>query len=210
MALRWLLLLATACGTAPPVSYGDPLGAPALESLPELPPRPLTAHMRASLAESRRLLAWRPPRLPDDFSHASLNAWTEHELDPWLADKMRAIERAEMDLDRAAMETYPQRVIAAALVGLLYEDLARVIENLPPPDELLDEPALLLAYRDVCEAKALPFRMSARRGYRRCAFVAQAGDEYAGFMRFCTERDEVLEPRYTGTGTELRVDRDIR
>lgn len=210
MDLRWLLLFATACGTAPPVSYGDPHAAPALEALPDFPARPLTSHMRESLAESRRLLAWRPPRLPEDFSHASLEAWTERELDPWLAEKTRAVERAELDLDRAATETYPQRVIAAALIGLLYEDLARVIENLPPPDELLDEPALLLVYRDVCEAKALPLRLNARRGYRRCAFVAQAGDEYAGFMRFCTERDEILEPRYDGMGTELRVDTDVR
>jgi hypothetical protein len=201
-----LLPLALGCAGAAPIAFGDPQAPPAIEALPPLPADHVSAGMRASLELSERVLAIRPPRLPDDFSSASLTAWCDGELERWLADKMRAIEEAEAELVTAARESYSQRVITAALIGLLYEDVARVIENVPPPDELLDEPAMLLVYRDVYEAKALPFRQSARRGYRRCAFNAQAGDRYAGWSRFCSERDAELEPRYTGTGTELRVE----
>ncbi|MEM1413337.1 MAG: hypothetical protein AAGH15_00475 [Myxococcota bacterium] len=210
-----LLSLACAHGAPPPPAYvdGDPAGPPALEAMPAHP-----AGGRPPGMSETMVFAWTlseqafdlpdPPPAPMDPTVAAVEAWTAQHLQPWLGDKNRMVEAARRELDVAADEIIEQRIVAGALVGLLYEDVARVLLSIPVPQEIADEePEIREAYEYVVESQAEPFLAHSRAAYRACAGNSRVEERFAAFERFCSQRRANLpltrDERAEGTVLEV-------
>jgi len=193
------LLLAAGCG--PGLQYRDgPLNPgqvecdPSMECLPDpdIEEASMTRLMRFgwTLAEESFLVP--PPPTPDDQSAGSLESWSEQVLSPWIQRKTHTIEVARRELDRAAEQMHRQRIMGGAIVGLMYEDIARVLTSIPPPSELDDEPEIRRVYRNVLRSQARPYLEQARQAYRACAQNAIRPSSMRHWSRFCSARQEQL------------------
>jgi len=191
------LLLALGCasggGTPDPATSGAPDDPPTMECLPEVP-----ASTRGAFSQSMRF-AWRLSEdafeLPDptppspDSDTRTVQGWTEGPLQEWLHQKNRLVEAARAELNIAAEESHDQRTLAGALVGLLYEDVARVLLQVPLPRDLAnEEPIVIEAFRDVVEAQARPYLEHAKRAFRACAMNAQPHAHLHAWTHFCSAR----------------------
>ncbi|MFK7989877.1 MAG: hypothetical protein AB8I08_27910 [Sandaracinaceae bacterium] len=190
-------LLLVGCGPAMrsgPLNPGRASASPSMECLPDpdVPDAELSRTMRfgLQLAEQSFLIA--APPAPDDRSAANLEVWSTDILGPWLQRKTHTIEAARRELDTAAEQTHRQRIIGGAIVGLMYEDLARVLRAVPPPAELEDEPEIQEMFRDTMRGQARPFLEHARRAYSACAQNAVRPDGMRHWSRFCRERGDQL------------------
>lgn len=114
--------------------------------------------------------------------------WADSELAAWLHRKQKSVEAARNELDAAAAESHPQRILAGALVGLLYEDVSRTLLTVPVPQELASDPEILTIYREVRQAQASPFLEHARRAYQACAQNAQPHETFTRWERYCESR----------------------
>ena len=106
-----------------------------------------------------------------------------------------------------------QRIIGGAIVGLMYEDVARVLRSIPTPDELLDEPEIREMHRDILRSQARPFLEHARRAYHACARNATEPPGMNHWVRFCRGRHDRLPERDRLEGpapgeTQVEVIRD--
>ena len=54
------------------------------------------------------------------------------------------------------MQNHRQRIVAGALVGLVYEDIARTLLTVPVPAELDSEPEITEAFRELLLKQAEP------------------------------------------------------
>ncbi|MCB9593819.1 MAG: hypothetical protein H6719_13885 [Sandaracinaceae bacterium] len=196
------LLLLSACGPGMAMRSGplDPGRAetdPSMECLPEpdMEQASMSRHMRFgwTLAEQSFLIP--PPEAPDDQSAESLEAWSSQVLAPWLERKTHTIESARAELDQAAEENHRQRIMGGAIVGLMYEDVARVLRSIPAPRELDDEPEIQEIYRNVMTSQARPFLEHARRAYGACAQNGIQPSSMRHWSRFCSAREERLPGR---------------
>ncbi len=216
----WILFVVVACGGAhggpeEPDSEpleGDPDAPPSMEALPS------DARVPAEFSERMRF-AWtltaesfeleRPPRPPIEARMQELQEWSDGELQRWLEQKNRLVEAARAELNVAAEETHAQRVWAGALVGLMYEDIARVLFDVPMPIELRREPDIARVYREVVVAQARPYLEHARRAYRACELNGRRqGSALRNWSRFCEERrvrlpDLDLVPGESSTTVEV-------
>ena len=172
--------LALACGggEVQVVAPGDAFAEPSMEALPSI------GQSRESLSETMRF-AWQlteesfelaaPHPPPRGASHAELEQWSDSELERWLHAKNRLC-----------------RVWAGALVGLMYEDVARVLLDVPMPRELASEPEIADVYREVVAAQAAPYLDHARRAYRACHLNGRRVDRLRPWSRFCADRRDRL------------------
>lgn len=191
-------LLAVACGASAPTSVlpGDANAIPSMECLPgrgvetaELSERARFAWL---LAEQTFELE-RPHPAPRGATHDELQAWSESELRGWLRQKSQLVEAARAELDLVAEEEHRQRVWSGALVGLMYEDVARTLLDVPLPRELLDEPEIATAFRDVVRAEAAPYLEHARRAFRACRLNGRnRSADLATWAEFCGDREDQL------------------
>lgn len=187
------------CASGPEMRTGslDPGMAespPRMECLPDpdVQEGALTSHMRFgwSLAEESFLVP--PPEPPRDRTAQNLSVWSEEVLQPWIARKTHTVEAARRELDQAAEESHRQRIMGGAIVGLMYEDIARVLRSIPPPEELATEPEIREIYRDILRGQARPFLEHARRAYSACAQNAVHPASMRHWSRFCSARQERL------------------
>jgi hypothetical protein len=199
-ALQISLALAVAgCGhpDVPPrvLDTGDVVNRPSVQVLPlDRPERPLSRRMQFALALAEQSLSVSPPPLPPGRSAREIERWTSETLRPWVAEKSHAVEVARAELDAAADETHGQLIMAGALVGLLYEDVARHLAAVPLPDDLIGEPEIAAIYRDVVDFHVSPWREHARRAYLACAQNAIQPPSMRGWSAFCAGRAERLPP----------------
>lgn len=202
LATVLLCLLGPGCGPGVAMrggtlSPGRAESDPSMECLPDpdIEQASMTRHMRFgwTLAEESFLVP--PPAAPDDQSSESLEAWSSQVLAPWLERKTHTIEAARRELDLAAEETHRQRIMGGAIVGLMYEDVARVLASIPPPAELDDEPEIQELYRGVLTSEARPFLEHARRAYSACAQNGIRPESMRHWSRFCARREERLPGR---------------
>lgn len=195
----WFLALA-ACGAAstPAVLPGDGDAEPSMECLPGRGADDAELSERARFAWLLAQQAFEVPRphpAPRGGTHVELQEWSETELRRWLAEKSRLVEAAREELDAVAEEEHRQRVWSGALVGLMYEDVARTLLDVPLPRELLDEPEVAAAFRDVVRAEAAPYLDHARRAFRACRLNGRhRGSALEPWAEFCGEREDRLPP----------------
>ena len=78
--------------------------------------------------------------------------------------------------------------MAAATVGLMYEDVAHALEELPPPHRVGDEDVDPERYRRVVARRAAPFVRRAQDAYRHCEQTATYPGGLRALGEFCTAR----------------------
>jgi len=173
---------------------GDVTGSPRVEALPSLDVGldALTAEMRMARLLSAEALDLPPPAHPADTSSATFSAWSDRELKDWMREKHKRAEAARRELDLAAAQSHRQRIMAGALVGLVYEDVARALMSLPVPRELISEPEIAAMYVDILRSQAAPYLLEARQAYTACAGNAEQMEALAHWSDFCASREELL------------------
>lgn len=190
-----LLCAGCAAGQAKKTVYtGDARGRASIEVLPSLdvPESELTAEMRMARLLSAESLELPAPALPSDRSAAQLSDWSDSQLKDWLSQKQQRAEAAREELDRAAAQNHRQRIVAGALVGLVYEDIARTLLSIPVPSELDTEPEVAAIFRELMAKQAAPFLLHAGLAYTACAGNAMALESMAHWSEFCERRGEAL------------------
>jgi len=199
---------AGATGLAAPAHAGDPEAPPGVEALPSTVTSDMSERMRFGWLLAEESLGLEPPDLPARRETRVLQRWTSTELRRWLARRSHTVEAARRELDRAAEQTHRQRIVAGALVGMLYEDVAGVLLSVPVPDDLHSEPDIAAMYRDVLRHQASPWVEHARSAYRACAQHAVEPRDMHPWSVFCARRaDRLPPPRDTLTrrGTSVTV-----
>lgn len=180
--------------TAARGSGGDPNAAPSLLALPQLPADGDTPRTHQGLLMARATLDVAMPAPPADRSFSSLQRWVDSDVLTWLQQR-RAQSLATRD--RFLVEGEPndaERIVSLAVLGLIDEDTARALGNLPPPSELDDEPDIAAMYRDVTRMHAEAFMSAAIAGMRDCANAAyQKPSAWRAFAQFCHARFDRLQ-----------------
>jgi len=212
-ALFALAGCASGGGTPNAASAGAPEAPPSMECLPGV-----DTDARADFSPSMTF-AWRlsedafelaDPSPPSrDAETATVQSWTEGPLLEWLQQKNRLVEAARSELNLAAEGSHDQRIMAGALVGLLYEDVARVLLDVPLPRDLRnEEPIVVEAFEDVVEAQARPYVEHAKRAFRACAANARPYDHRHAWAHFCSARAAnlpLLREQREAEGTTVEV-----
>jgi hypothetical protein len=178
-----------------PIKFaGDAHGRASIEALPSLdvPDSELSDQMRMARMLSAESLELPPPQVPADRSAANLSAWSDHELKAWVSAKQKRAEAARAELDRAAVENHRQRIVAGALVGLVFEDVARELLVLPIPNELDHEPEIAQIFHELMAKQAEPYLVHARLAYAACAGNAQGLESMSHWSNFCSAREDSL------------------
>jgi hypothetical protein len=213
IALATSLLALLGCargGQVAPRTYqeGDAQGSPRLEALPSLDvdSAKLTPEMRMAQMLSAECLNLAQPAVPTDLSSSTISAWSQQELESWMRHKHQRAQEARRQLDVAAAQNQRQRIMAGAMVGLVYEDVARTLLSLPVPVELISEPEIAAMYVDVLRGQAEPYLREARSAYSACAGNAEQLDRLAHWSEFCVGREELLPDTGVPSGaTQVRM-----
>jgi hypothetical protein len=165
-----------------------------MEALPSLDvaDAELSNQMRMARLLSAESLELPAPVAPNDRSAASLTRWSEHELKDWVSAKQKRAEAARAELDKAAVENHRQRIVAGALVGLVFEDLARSLLVLPVPSELDREPEIAAIFHELMVKQAEPYLIHARLAYAACAGNAAGLSTMSHWSDFCSAREQSL------------------
>ena len=197
----WVLVIAlVGCGGSQtpdrPVDRGDPEAEPSMLVLPsvDVEHSELSEKMRFGWTLAEESFANEMPPPPPSGDTPDIQQWSEQDLRVWLERKSRTIEAARRELDAAAEETHRQRILAGAIVGLMYEDIALALRAIPVPAEIQREPEIAEIFRDVLEAQASPFLEHARRAYRACHLNARGQEGLGHWSRFCEVRRDNLPP----------------
>lgn len=169
-----------------------------------------TEHMRRGLALAEASFDVPAPSPPASRAAGDLTDWSNGPLRAWLEQKQGAIHAARQELDLAAEESHRQRILGGAVVGLMNEDVARVLRAVPAPVDLDTEPEILRIYEDLVRSQARPFLELSRSAYRACSLNADHPAGMRHFSTFCRERlDQLPEGEAPAAGhTEVEVVRD--
>jgi hypothetical protein len=194
------LLSLVGCGATlaaqpkPVVYHGDAAGEPQVSGLPSLdvPDSELTSEMRIARLLCEESLHVPDPALPEKRDAASIQLWSETVFARWVEDKTRRASVAKSELDRAAEQSHRQRIVAGALVGLLYEDLAQVMLAVPVPEDFASEPEVAQMFREVMNKQALPYLTEAQRAYDACSGNATQDPSLKHWSHYCKARSEGL------------------
>lgn len=176
---------------------------PSMEVLPEpdVPRSELSERMRFAWLLAQESFELDAPRPPVHATTAKVQQWADTELEAWLEKKNERVEAARAELDAAAEEAHRQRIMAGALVGLMYEDVARVLLQVPVPSELQrEEPEIAKIFREIVRFQAKPYIEHAKRAYYACARNARRPESMRHWSHFCSERRDAL-PSPDGGGS---------
>jgi hypothetical protein len=186
--------MSSSAGNKRAYQEGDATGKPRVEALPSLDvdASKLTQEMRMARLLSAESLNLDPPVQPRDTSTATIAEWSDHELKTWMQVKHASAEAARQELDRAAMQNQRQRIMAGAMVGLVYEDVARTLLTLPVPAELVSEPEIAAMYVNILRTQAGPYLLQARQAYTACAGNAEQLPALRHWSDFCLSRENQL------------------
>lgn len=209
---KWLSiggLLVAGCAGSASLPAGAVDAAPSMEVLPQpdVPVDEMTQQMRFAWLLAEQSFELEPPTPPPPSAPmAQVQRWADEELEPWLARKNDLVEAARAELDVAAEGTHRQRIVAGALVGLMYEDMLRVLRSVPVPEEIRREPEIAETYREILESQASPYLQHARRAYRACAANATRPRGMRHWSSFCAGRlAELPEEELKSGETEVTV-----
>lgn len=176
----------------------------------DVPQTQYTEHMRRGLGLAEASFDVPAPSPPTTRDARDLTDWSNGPLRAWLEQKSHAITAAREELDLAAEQDHRQRILGGAVVGLMYEDVARVMRSVPVPSDLDDEPEILRIYGDLVRSQARPYLELSRAAYRACSLNADHPEGMRHFSTFCRERLDALpeaEAPASGT-TEVEIVRD--
>lgn len=207
-ALPWIALVTTlGCGPAArsgAIYAGRADGDPSIECLPDpdVADTELTAHMQRGRELAIASFEIADPEIPPDHAVQVLSAWAAGPLRTWIEQKTHAVDAAREELDLAAEESHRQRIMGGAIVGLMHEDIARIVSRVPAPSDLADEPEILAAFEHVIQGQARPYYRLARQAYRACALNAVAPESMQHWSRFCRERMDALPEDESDAVTE--------
>lgn len=179
---------------AGPLDPGQVEADPRMECLPDpdITDEAMTRRMRFGWTLAAEAFLVPPPEPPHDRTAENLGVWSDEVLGPWLERRSHTIAAARQELDVAAEENHRQRIIGGAIVGLMYEDVARILRSIPAPTELESEPEIREIYRDILRSHARPFLEHARRAYSACAQNAIRPAGMRHWSRFCAGRQDRL------------------
>lgn len=205
--LSWLscLTLLAACATASPdvavssnaLYRGDPAAPPAFAVLPDVTKPQQTTRVAQGLSLARHVLGTALPTAPDDRRYASLQAWIDETVAPWISARRDSVDETRFQFglgDNAARPdkikpAEAEQVIARAVLGLMQENTAQELSQMPMPEELDSEPEIAEIYRDLVSTQSKPFRNAALAEYEQCSALADdAGRELQRWAEFCHVR----------------------
>jgi len=166
-------------------------------------PQPATARtdMSPTLQEVWTLVEQavevRPPDPPDDASEEAIEAWAEGPFAAWLAVRQEANVRAQALVATLGEDSADERLVAAALFGYMYEDMASSIRGAPVPESIASDPELLGIYVETLHAVLDPVARLAAEAYLICRELALAEEPESGWQEwaeYCDGRGlEVVE-----------------
>ena len=141
------------------------------------------------------------PAPQTELRGAALQAWTDGPLAQYVDRKSTSVTTARHELDLAAEESSWQRIVGGAVVGLMYEDAGKALDEIPTPAELSEEPEIAAAFRQIVASQASPYVEQSRAAYRACAENARI-HENDRFAQFCDARRRALPEPYESHATE--------
>lgn len=208
-AALWVTLATTmglaaggACGAGGPEQSlartrdpGDPTAAPSMRALPtmDIEHRDLSRTMKFAWELAEQSFQLPPPPQPSGRASTSeVQAWTSGELRDWLRRKDQLVEAARAEMNAASEQNLRNRILAGAIVGLMYEDIGRVMLDVPVPREIQEDPEIAPVFQNVVIAHARPYLLHADANYAACSQNAQQLSGMSHWSGFCAARRERL------------------
>jgi len=200
------------------MSAGDIDDPPSMEVLPspDIPQSEWTEKMRFAWLLTEQSFELPPPKAPVDPTAPELEAWTDGPLKKWVEQKTKMVAAAREELNKASEESSRQRIFAGALVGLMYEDIGRVMIKVPVPEDIKNDPEIAEVYQDVIESHAFRYLKNSHRAYSACAQNARRPTRLKHWSRWCRSREgnlpitkaEVIGPTSPSGTTTVEVVRE--
>jgi hypothetical protein len=196
-----VLLGACAARGKPPMMPGDSAAEAQLDTLPSLDVNEseLSAEMHKALALSEDSIELGLPELPK--GEATSASWTDTRLKDWLRDKHRRTQTASAALDLAGAQSPRQRMLSGAVAGLVFENAARDLLQVPPPSDLPLDLETIAVFREIMQGNASVCVEQAQLAYKACADNAREMPELLHWEPFCVQRAQRL-PSPTSTLTQ--------
>ena len=192
--LGCLAVLAVSCAHGPPpapVDRGRPDAAPSMAALPTLQPgcSAKTQRTHAGMLSARNVFDDSMPPPPSDHAFDSLQEWVEKAVAGWVEARRAAIEETRYEFHAAGTPSPGEEIVAHAVIGLIHEDTARSLEQIPTPRELDTEPEIAEMFGEVTRVHARPFLSAALVEFRDCVNLAYDGPEdMRHWANFCQVR----------------------
>lgn len=162
--------------------------------LPELPTalRPSSPSFSRGLALAQAVLHAGGPGAPPDDEQLSYDTWLKAELEPWLEARGQAVQEALEPLGQVieASDGAPsERVVAAALIGMIYAQAHDQLYAVPPPPAVRADEKLLHIYQDQVNQTSASWVDSAARALRDCARGAaeQHESSFGAWLDLCQQ-----------------------
>jgi hypothetical protein len=176
------------------LSLGDPAAPPGFAALPDIAHSQRSSRIEQGLSLARQLLATPLPAPPDDRHYAILQAWIDERVAPWVSARREGVDETRFQFGLQTQHSEPAAVVARGVVGLLEENTALELAQIPSPSELETEPEIAEMFRELVDTQAKPFRHAAVSEYRKCSELGSDGDSDAKrWGEFCRARFRRLQ-----------------
>lgn len=200
-ACRLSLLLLSACAAQgaevtaqrSALYRGDPSAAPAFAALPDITKAQQSTRVAQALSLVQHTLSGQLPTPPDDRRYEALQTWIDETVAPWISARRDSVDELRFQFDLAHNAVVSEQVIARGVIGLLQENTAQELSQIPLPSELDTEPEIADIFRDLVNTQAKPFRNAALAEYRQCDALAEpVNPDVQRWSEFCHVRAERL------------------
>lgn len=165
----------------------------------ELPERPHDVHFDEGVLSEGAALAEATmddarPVLDAGSTAAEVHDWVEGPLREWLLRRAHGIRDARAALAPAEDGEDAEHIVAAAIVGVLYADLAWAIAQIVIPRAVRDDELGALAMRNALLEMSSPLFDQALSAFGACASsaVGSADPTVERWARFCDDESERL------------------